>query len=126
VYAASYTGFMHPCRKDTLHVAEAELHGVTHAEIGAYLLGLWGLPYPIVEAVAHHHAPLRVVRQGFEVLDAVYVANCFAREPAPGHGEPVAGAGLDPAYLEAVGAHDRVAQWRAVASEVMAAPAARA
>ena len=26
-------------------------------EIGAYLLGLWGLPYPIVEAVALHHTP---------------------------------------------------------------------
>ena len=27
----------------------------THAEIGAYLLGIWGLPDSIVEAVAFHH-----------------------------------------------------------------------
>ena len=27
----------------------------THAEIGAYLLGIWGLPDSIVEAVAYHH-----------------------------------------------------------------------
>jgi HD-like signal output (HDOD) protein len=28
-----------------------------HAEVGAYLLGLWGFPTPIVEAVAFHHLP---------------------------------------------------------------------
>jgi HD-like signal output (HDOD) protein/CheY-like chemotaxis protein len=32
--------------------------GVTHAEAGAYLLGLWGFPLPVVLAVArHHHRP---------------------------------------------------------------------
>jgi HD-like signal output (HDOD) protein/CheY-like chemotaxis protein len=36
---------------------EREALGVTHAEIGAYLLGIWGLPPPLVEAVAHHHQP---------------------------------------------------------------------
>lgn len=39
------------------HVAEAELHGVTHADVGAYLLGLWGLPWVLVEAVGMHHSP---------------------------------------------------------------------
>jgi putative nucleotidyltransferase with HDIG domain len=28
-----------------------------HAEVGAYLLGLWGFPNSIVEAVAFHHSP---------------------------------------------------------------------
>lgn len=37
---------------------ERRTTGATHAQIGAYLLGLWGLPYSIVEAVALHHAPL--------------------------------------------------------------------
>ena len=37
-----------------LHEVEFERLGITHAEIGAYLLGIWGLPYPIVEAVAHY------------------------------------------------------------------------
>jgi HD-like signal output (HDOD) protein/CheY-like chemotaxis protein len=39
--------------------AERARLGVTHAEIGAYLLGLWGLPHEVVEAVAFHHLPLR-------------------------------------------------------------------
>ena len=40
--------------------AEREIFGVTHAEVGAYLLGLWGIPFPIVEAVAFHHRPNEV------------------------------------------------------------------
>jgi HD-like signal output (HDOD) protein len=34
---------------------ERRLLGTSHAEIGAYLLGLWGLPLVIIDAVAHHH-----------------------------------------------------------------------
>lgn len=33
---------------------EEEAFGVSHAEVGAYLLGLWGLPWPIVDGVARH------------------------------------------------------------------------
>ena len=46
--------------KQPLFSIEEELIGVSHAEVGAYLLSLWGLPSPIVEAVAHHHHPDRV------------------------------------------------------------------
>jgi HD-like signal output (HDOD) protein len=28
--------------------AETEIFGATHAQVGAYLLGLWGLPEPVV------------------------------------------------------------------------------
>ncbi|MFX8805533.1 HDOD domain-containing protein, partial [Acinetobacter baumannii] len=38
-----------------LHEGEIQVLGTSHAEIGAYLLGLWGFPYSIVEAVAFHH-----------------------------------------------------------------------
>ena len=44
-----------------LYMIEEELVGVSHAEVGAYLLSLWGLPSPVVEAVAHHHHPERVI-----------------------------------------------------------------
>jgi HD-like signal output (HDOD) protein len=37
--------------------AERRIVGVTHAEMGAYLLTLWGLPTAVAEAVAHHHGP---------------------------------------------------------------------
>lgn len=40
-----------------LIAAEQAVLGCSHAEVGAYLLGLWGLPDSVVEAVAFHHAP---------------------------------------------------------------------
>src|ERR1035438_1167988 len=46
--------------------AEEELLGISHAEIGAYLLGLWGFPNLAVEAIAHHHRPTRIPHTGFE------------------------------------------------------------
>jgi HD-like signal output (HDOD) protein len=53
-----------------LYRVEEGAHGFSHAEIGAYLLGIWGLPYPVVETVALHHSPNRVPRQGFDAIAA--------------------------------------------------------
>jgi HD-like signal output (HDOD) protein len=57
-----------------MHTAETRIMGASHAELGAYLLGLWGLPYPVIEAVAHHHAPERPRAAQFDVLTALAVA----------------------------------------------------
>ena len=51
--------------------------GATHAEIGAYLLGLWGLPYSIVEAVALHHAPTSITPHGYDLLGALTVSHAL-------------------------------------------------
>jgi len=60
--------------------AEEELLGASHAEIGAYLLGLWGIPDLAVEAIAHHHHPTRIPHTSFDCTIAVYVAGLLARE----------------------------------------------
>jgi putative nucleotidyltransferase with HDIG domain len=57
-----------------LHVAEAESLWTDHAAVGAYLMGLWGLPYEAVEAVAVHHKPALITREQKPSL-AVYAAN---------------------------------------------------
>lgn len=106
-------------QKRPLSVVEAEVHGVTHAEIGAYLLGLWGLPTPIVEAVALHHAPARAGARSFDVLGAVYVANILAHEQTPARAE---GTGelhepFDLAYLDAMGVTDRLPAWQRIAAK---------
>ncbi len=57
-----------------MHLAEAESLWVDHASVGAYLMGLWGLPYGAVEAVALHHRPDLQRRDQPHCL-AVYAAN---------------------------------------------------
>ncbi|WP_321474933.1 response regulator [uncultured Paludibaculum sp.] len=64
----------------TLLDAERQVLGVTHAEIGAYLLGLWGLPYSVVEAVANHHTPGNVQVSGLSVLAAIHVADALLHD----------------------------------------------
>ena len=59
--------------------AEQEVFGTTHAEIGAYLLGLWGLDESVVEAIAYHHQPDRCQNSSFSPLTAVHVATNFDR-----------------------------------------------
>ena len=57
--------------------AERSCIGVDHGTAGAYLLGLWGLPYEVVEAVAHHEMPDHTGPSGFDVLSAVTMAHAL-------------------------------------------------
>jgi HD-like signal output (HDOD) protein len=57
-----------------LHEAERTVIGASHAQIGAYLLGLWGLPYPVVEAIAFQYRPELVDQTAFDVLAALVTA----------------------------------------------------
>ncbi len=98
-----------------LDEVEAEILGASHAEVGGYLLGLWGLPYDIVEAVANHHRPERVEQPRFDVLAALYVADSLVHEAA---GAPLP-EGFD-AYLERLAVAHRAAEWRARAQAVWA------
>lgn len=82
--------------------AEQRLFKTTHMEIGAYLLALWGLPEPVVEAAAFHHAPLLGgPPQGLNVLTAVYLANTLASQESCAFER--CAVTLDAAYLEALG-----------------------
>lgn len=60
--------------------AEREVFGATHAEVGAYLLSLWGLPYAIVESVAFHHRPGQSPEDTFTPLTAVHIADYIETE----------------------------------------------
>ncbi len=87
-----------------LDAAETRVLGASHAEIGAYLLGIWGLPAAVVEAVAHHHAPRRVPQTSFDVLAALSVAHALTE---PSEADAFAGASgpraeVDAQYLESI------------------------
>lgn len=81
-----------------------------YAEAGAYLLGLWGLPMPIVEGVAHHLAPARNGHGAFWICGAVHVVHALAN-----------GGGIDQGYLESAGMLDLLPRWRRMASGLQAA-----
>ena len=84
--------------EETNDLGEPKPH---YAEAGAYLLGLWGLPMPIVEAVAYQRRPGQMRSGGFWVTGAVHVASAL-----------VAGNEPDEAYLRSVGMLDKLPQWR--------------
>jgi len=93
----------------SLHAVETEQLGVSHAEAGAYLLGLWGLPFSIVEAVAFHHRPGAVAEGPGETLAAVHAADALLEDGA-----------LDVNFLAARGFTEKLAQWRSIAAETVA------
>jgi HD-like signal output (HDOD) protein/ActR/RegA family two-component response regulator len=63
---------------DDLSAAEEQLIGASHANLGGYLLSMWGLSHRIVEAVALHHSP---IEQGEELglILAVHIADAVSR-----------------------------------------------
>ena len=91
--------------------------GVTHADVGAYLLGLWGLGDPIVEAVAFHHRPSDCVGNTFSPLTAVHVANVLQEELAC-QATGRAPSQIDLVYLDTLHLTDRLPHWREIASTV--------
>jgi HD-like signal output (HDOD) protein len=94
-----------------LEQAELDAFGASHAEIGGYLLGLWGFPDPVVEAIAFHPWPSRCVSRAFGPLTAVHVANAFAHRQ--GQAAPGATPGVDVEYLRECGLDGRLAEWEA-------------
>ncbi|MDF7801747.1 response regulator [Pontiellaceae bacterium B1224] len=92
---------------------EKDLLGVNHAEVGAYLLGIWGLSNKIVEAVAYHTDPSSAPQSNhFTSLTALYLANVFDIERRGGgdYGKVK----LDEEYLSSCGVADRIEELRQI------------
>jgi HD-like signal output (HDOD) protein len=54
-----------------------------HPAISAYLLGLWGIPHPVLEAVAYHEVPSRVEHESMELMDVVHLCDAVVGELSP-------------------------------------------
>jgi len=105
-----------------VHNAERDAYGATHAEIGAHLLDLWGIPHPIVEAVAYHHEPANAAGRLFDQVTAVHVADRLAHDVSPHDGDtPWFGGTIDEEYLESLGAVEEMDRWREIALEEVSA-----
>lgn len=60
--------------------AEYKLYGVSHAEVGAYFLSLWGFSDRSAESVYLHNNPDQLDLERFSVQSGVYIANALAND----------------------------------------------
>jgi HD-like signal output (HDOD) protein/CheY-like chemotaxis protein len=97
-----------PC---SLWEAEQSVLDTSHPEVGACVLGIWGLPMPIVEAVALHHCPSKCAAEEFNPLTAVHAANALEHE-SPMEQSPADAKRIDLAYLKSLGLDQRIEIWR--------------
>jgi len=107
--------------EDQRSICETELEsdGFSHAEVGAYLLGLWRLPLPVVHAVAFHHAPDPSESETFSPTIAVYAANILVQEQNPGASGNNVVPEFDDELVRHMGLDDRIDHWRELAAEAV-------
>jgi len=87
--------------------------------LGAYLLGLWGLPHPIMEAVAYHKEPRLLAHDAVDLVDIIYIADHLACELG---GSRTVEHKMDLAYLVGIGLDEgRLLEMRKVAESVVRA-----
>jgi putative nucleotidyltransferase with HDIG domain len=95
--------------------SEYRAYGVSHAELGAYLLAIWGLPQSIVEAVAYHHTPTRQVSRTLSVTTVIHLANGLYHCMVDGKKSNPENY-LDMTYLQEVGLVSRIPEWLELAN----------
>jgi HD-like signal output (HDOD) protein/CheY-like chemotaxis protein len=100
---------------------EMEQLGCTHAQVGAYLMSIWGLPVPLVHAVAFHDCPSKAAETQFSSLTAVHAADAIAS--ANDLAILNKDIELDEKFLDRLGLRDREAVWRGFHEDYVAAMA---
>jgi hypothetical protein len=83
-------------------------------------LGLWGLEYPVIEAIAFHHRPGNSLSNSTGLLTAVHFGDAFDRlknGPNDLNGENGLRQ-LDRGYLDNLGVAGRINDWQTVCTEL--------
>jgi HD-like signal output (HDOD) protein len=106
-----------PTRHGSHLDVERELLGTSHADVGAHLLGLWGLPQPIVEAAIYHHAPSECHSEHFSPLTAVHIADVLVHQRTFDSVAPRVS--LDTDYLTRIGIIDELPAWERIIDQVI-------
>lgn len=95
-----------------MYDVEMSRKGFSHAAIGAFLLGLWSLPLPVLNGVAFHHAPQEIPCTEFGPAVAVYIANILVQESEPGlsgnHRVPE----FNEDFIRRIGIEDQIERWK--------------
>ncbi|WP_051822427.1 response regulator [Desulfonatronum thiodismutans] len=101
----------------SLPAVEREVLGAGHAQLGAYVLGLWGMSDPVLEAIAFHHEPVLSTTTQFVPLTALHAANALTIQLQP-EGPTGMPEGLDADYLAFCGLSDRISLWEGMARDL--------
>ncbi len=82
-----------------IHDAEKQVLGLPHPAFGGWVLGRWGLPVSLVEAVEFHHHPTRS-QFAFDLAAIVYLGNILAHRAGIGSGGDELLREIDPHIME--------------------------
>jgi HD-like signal output (HDOD) protein len=118
---AEYAAVIREARASSrpLDSVERERLGANHADVGAYLLGVWGLPAPLIAAVAYHHTPSLSPPGDRDLLAAVHIADAlidgsFENERAAHSDIP-----LDFAFLSSTATPIEPERWRQLVADAL-------
>ena len=89
----------------------------SHAEIGGYLLGIWGLPNALVEAVVNHHQPGRQPGSELNLNIVVHVADALVHPKDPTNANCV-GNLLDRQTLKNLALEQKLDEWEKLVGEL--------
>lgn len=111
-----YEAFMKKCPKQKTSLYEVEIAemGTSHAHIGAYLLGVWGLPDPIIQGVIGHHNLWVTGQKPSIVTLAVHIANVLDYQTHPLVDSIIPIPTLGTAEVEAYNMRSRLDEWTAI------------
>jgi HD-like signal output (HDOD) protein len=114
--SAEYRRIKQQSERDNVPMYEVESESLwcNHATIGAYLLGLWGLPFSAVEAVALHHSAEQQSRERLDCL-TLYAANLLVNRSTNAQCKDY----YSTQQLEALLTPDEFTQWRSVTEEYL-------
>ncbi len=96
---------------ESVSAVERRVLGASHAEIGAYLISLWGLSPTVAESVAYHDNPSECPDEKISfALTAVHVANALDKDI--GLGAAFVENEFDFDYLEKLSLLDHLPRWQ--------------
>ncbi len=106
-------------RERPLWEVETGRFGVSHAELGAYLLSLWGIGEEVVAALAHHHRPPETGTPG-RVVGVVYAANALEHRLAAEEGGSLPAGSLGIEICRQLNIAGRVSGWEEICRKLSA------
>jgi putative nucleotidyltransferase with HDIG domain len=121
-----YEKVLYPLPADDRRFQKRELDfvGCSHQLVGAYLMSIWGLPMPIIQAVRFHHGPSEVTHSGFTALTAVHwsdaMISALDTSPLNHDGE------LEAVYFASLGLSEHVTTWKETFKDYLQAAGDRA